>query len=341
MDATRERICAFFIENCKCGNKATVDHFLAEGVAQRTIYNAIQRVKNNVGPKRRPGSGRTAKKMPKTKVKRLHRYFDHHHGRSTRKAARKFNISKSYVHKLLKKSSIKCRKKKNIPDRTEAQAIAAKSKCSIIYKKYRNCEWILDDESYFTLSHSTMAGNDIFYSSDVSATHPNVKMKKKKKFEAKLLVWMAISKKGISEVFICPSGNAINQQIYKVQCLERRLLPFIQKHHSQDEIIFWPDLASSHYATSVCDFLMEQNVPFVEKYENPANLPECRPIEQLWSILKRKVYANAWQAQNLSQLKRRILDSIKEINTNQLEGLFDSMFRNLRDVARNGVIEKK
>lgn len=166
-------------------------------------------------------------------------------------------------------------------------------------------------------------------------------MSKKKKFEQKILVWAAISKKGISSVFTCPSGLAINQDIYREECLKRRLLPFIHKHHSQDEIIFWPDLASSHYAETVCDFMIEKKIPFVEKYENPANLPECRPIEQFWATLKRLVYVDGWQATNLAQLSLRIRSSIKKIDSNQLAELFDRMLRNLKDVGRNGVIEKR
>ena len=341
MDATRERIYQFFKKNENSGNKLTIDHFSAEGVARSTIYDVIQRVKNKISPKRRPGQGRLARKMPKAKIKRLQQYFDHKQGRSQRKAARKFEISPSYVNKLLKVSSIKCRKKKTIPDRTHLQALAAKTKCRIIYEKYRNCEWVLDDESYFTLSHSTIAGNNNFYSSDVSATPSAVKYSTKAKYEGKILVWLAISKKGISKVFTCPSGLAINQVIYKEQCLERRLIPFIKKYHSQDEIIFWPDLASSHYAETVCDFMIEKNIPFVEKFENPANLPECRPIEQFWANLKSKVYDGAWKAKNTKELELRILYCLKNIDTSALTRLFDAMVRNLYDVGHKGVIENR
>lgn len=340
-DQLRERICQFFVKNCTSGNKATLEHFTSEGVARSTIYDAIQRVKNNVGAKRRPGQGRIARKMPNKKVKRLHTYFNHHHGRSQRKAARKFNISQQYVHTLLRKGGIKCRKKKTIPDRNEDQALAAPNKCRILINKYRERQWILDDESYFTLSQSSLAGNDVYYSSDPALTPAIVKYKKKKKFEPKILVWAAMSKKGISSLFICPSGQAINQDIYREECLQRRLIPFINKLHSEDDPIFWPDLASAHYAETVCDFMIEKNISFVEKYENPANLPECRPIEMFWASLKRLVYEANWQAKNLDELELRIRYCIKKIDTNTLTKLFDSMLHNLKDVARNGVIEKK
>ena len=314
----RKRICQFFQKNSENGNKATLQHFLAEGVARSTIYDAIQRVKSGIGAVRRVGSGRIPVKMPKEKIARLARQFDHKDGKSQRSAAREYGIDQSYVCKLLKGLSIKCRTKKTIPDRTLAQAAAAKSKCRILAEKYKGFQWILDDESYFTLSHSSLSGNSFFYSTDVAKSPPNVRYVKKTKYEKKLLVWVAISSKGISEIFMLPSGQAVNQHIYKEECLQRRLIPFINKHHQEDEFIFWPDLASSHYAETVCDFMIESKINFVEKYENPANLPECRPIEQFWAILKEKVYKRNWRAKNLDQLRKRIRLMVAQVDRSLL-----------------------
>ena len=76
-------------------------------------------------------------------------------------------------------------------------------------------------------------------------------------------------------------------------------MPFITKYHSDNNYMFWPDLASSHYAKTVLNYLRAKNVNFVKKDQNPPNVPECRPIENFWGILKGKVYKNNWQAQNL------------------------------------------
>ena len=163
-ESVRNRICQFFEKNKKFGNKVTLNHFLAEGIPRRSIYNAIKRVNDGNGAERRKGSGRLAEKMPPKKIKRLQKEFDHKDGKSQRKAASKFQITQPYVCKLLKDLSIDCKTKITIPDRTEQQANDAKTKCRIISEKYINHDWILDDESYFTLSHSTIAGNNKFYS---------------------------------------------------------------------------------------------------------------------------------------------------------------------------------
>ena len=71
--------------------------------------------------------------------------------------------------KWLKKFKVHLRKKIKIPDRTEHQKKVARAKCGNLYLKNPNI-WVLDDESYFTLNHSTNNGNDKLYTSEISAT---------------------------------------------------------------------------------------------------------------------------------------------------------------------------
>jgi lipoate synthase len=48
-------------------------------------------------------------------------------------------------------------------------------------------------------------------------------------------------------------------------------------------------LAKAHYAKSIQNYLREQNINFVQEEDNPPNLPECRPIEDFWGVLKGSV----------------------------------------------------
>ena len=56
------------------------------------------------------------------------------------------------------------------------------------------------------------------------------------------------SEDGRSEPFFVPSKGNTNGAIYRKECIERRLIPFLQQHYADVDYIFWPDLASSHYA---------------------------------------------------------------------------------------------
>ena len=200
-----------------------------------------------------------------------------------------------------------CKKKKKVPKRSEAQKTNAKIKCGRIYRKYRNKDFIIDDESNFTLSHSNINGNNIYYSNNDALTPTSVKIKTKSKYEEKVLVWICISVKGVSKPYIHRSKTAISQFTYLNECIIKRLIPFIDSNHSDHNYLFWPNLASSHYSNMVVDYLNEKKVNYMPKIDNPANLPEVKVIEDFWNILKGHVYKNNWQAQNIDQLQARII----------------------------------
>ena len=101
--------------------------------------------------------------------------------------------------------------------------------------------------------------------------------------------------------------------MYIDQCLPK-LKQFIERKHTQDKIIFWPDLASSHYAKKTLNWLTEQNIPYVPKQDNPPNVPQARPIEDFWSVLKSKMYEKGWGIQNEQQLIGRIKRKLEEID---------------------------
>ena len=85
-----------------------------------------------------------------------------------------------------------------------------KPKCAALYRKYGLKDWVLDGESYFTLSNSSINGNANYYSDHKQQTPATVQYINKVKFEKKLSVWVGVSTRGISEPSVVPSGMAIN-----------------------------------------------------------------------------------------------------------------------------------
>jgi len=126
----------------------------------------------------------------------------------------------------------------------------------------------------------------------------------KEKYPKKVLFWIAICSKGLSEPFFYK--GTINQKGYKKECIQKRLIPFLIKHYPDDKYIFWPDLASSHYANTVQDFMNDNNINFLAKESNPPNAPQLRPIEKFWKNLKEKVMAKNYNPSNIEQLKKKI-----------------------------------
>ncbi len=83
--------------------------------------------------------------------------------------------------------------------------------------------------------------------------------------------------------------------------------------------------------------LEANNVPFVPKGKNPPNVPQVRPIEDIWGVLKQMVYVQNYQAKNLNQLADRIRKKVKEIDKKMLRDMMLGVRSKLRKMWREGV----
>ena len=219
-----------------------------------------------------------------------------------------------------------------------AQEIRVPKNCG---KRYRmlgdDCDIIMDDEKYFKLSGNNVLGNRYFYSTDPSTAPPDVKFQKRAKFEEKILIWVAISSKGTSSAYVHKSKQGVRQETYLTECINNRLLPFIEKHHSDGKYLFWPDLATSHYSNVVQQRLKDNHVPYVLPIENPPNVHQARPIEQVWTSFERKIYENNWEAKNIYCLARRIKQKAKDFDQDTLRRMICSVRKKLLSMWRKGL----
>ena len=116
------------------------------------------------------------------------------------------------------------------------------------------------------------------------------------------MVWQALDDTGNATDSFIFEGT-MNSELYLNECLKKRLVPFIKKHHPNSKILLWPDMATSHYAKIVTDFLEEQKIDYVKKEENLPNCPQARPIEKFWAICKREYAATNKQYNTLRNFK--------------------------------------
>ena len=132
------------------------------------------------------------------------------------------------------------------------------------------------------------------------------------------------------------SNLAINQVVY-LEILRTHLKPFIKRYYSTGGYVFWPDLPSSYYASSVQDYLKSEKVLFVPKDINPANVPKAQPIEDFWGTLKQKVYEGNWSVKNIGDLKRYISKCLKEIDLKLVQKHIETVKSRLDTIQRKGV----
>ena len=78
----------------------------------------------------------------------------------------------------------------------------------------------MDDEKYFCLNGDIMYGSALYYTDDKSKCSDDVRFIGKNKYPQKILMWFAISNRGMS---IPSKSVAINTEIYINECLQPRL----------------------------------------------------------------------------------------------------------------------
>ncbi len=79
-------------------------------------------------------------------------------------------------------------------------------------------------------------------------------------------------------------------------------------------------------------------IKVVPKELNPPNEPQVRPIENFWSILKRRVYLNGWTEESDKDLIIKIKKELKNMPTNVCQRLMSGLKTKVRKAADNGVL---
>ena len=242
----RDIIVQFYKEHSVGSKSYTVDHFIGKKMKKSTLYDILRRYVRRKTTERIKESGRIAHKLPVSKRRRVRQASNDKKGVIHRKLVAKFSVSRSYIGKVLGNQKVKYFKRQKCSDSTPEQQTRQIKCLRSMNRKLcpptSDVVIILDDESYFPLKHDEMPGNDGFYSDNKKNTPHSVKYKSKRSL---FMIWLAISERGCSEIFVKPAGLAIIGQVYFNECIRTRLVPFINQLHKDEEILFWPALASS------------------------------------------------------------------------------------------------
>ena len=322
-------VCAkCFSENCGVLSKSQiVQKFINSGVPKSTAYRFYTLFEGGDSFERKKGSGRPKIELNSNQRRKLDRMINVKVFTGYRAVGSKFNFSEHTAKRVIRESGYKIRCRKNSPKSTPEQEQRQKTRIRKLRDLSKGCLFVMEDESYFDLDGHNFFGGKRFVFKNLENVPHDVQFIEKKKFGSKLLVWLAVSERGHSEPYFHVTKGAVNQYIYRDECL-KKLYPFIESHTRQcnDKILFWPDLASSHYAKSVIEDLKKNNVHYVPKLMNPPNVPQLRPIEIFWSNLKRRVYANGFVAKNTESLINKIKKELKTFRTED----FMNLMKNLR-----------
>ena len=297
----REKILHNFTQNPN-SSKSFISKQLK--VPLRTVQRVIKKFLDTGTVKRKAGTGLNQKPKNKKLADKVIAALKRNPGLSERELAQKYQTSKSFVHRTKKKYGMIVHKKRNVPRREEKQQTTAIRRSKLLYRclvNEKSC-LIMDDETYVKVNFRSLPGHNYYSAINRNIISSKFKTIQSEKFAKKYLVWQAICQCGLrSKPFITKS--TLKSSNYIKDCLEKRLLPFVRSHSSPT--LFWPDLASCHYAKTTLKWYDDNDVRFVPKNMNPPNCPELRPIEHYWSIIKGILKKNTNEAKNLNDFKRK------------------------------------
>ena len=147
------------------------------------------------------------------------------------------------------------------------------------------------------------------------------------------MVWAAFSQRGkIPLKFV---SNRMNSADYQ-NVLRERLLPFYQPDEEfvQDNAPIHVSRTGRRVPYGTLNWLANHNIALLPW---PACSPDLNPIENLWGIMVRKVYADNRQFSNVDNLKTAISQAWDEIDQETIDNLILSMDNRIFQVInRNG-----
>ncbi len=153
-----------------------------------------------------------------------------------------------------------------------------------------------------------------------------------------MLIWQAIHQFGnTSEPYI--SEGTINAKINLEECLNKRLIPFLEEYHKKRKILIWPDLATCYYRQDVIQWMNRQNFKFAKRNENAPNVPQVKPIERYWAEFKKEFKNRKSLPKNLNGFKRVWFNISKYVANKRAQNLMQGLKRKLHAVANGGVLE--
>lgn len=303
-------------------------------VGIKAVRVAIKKYGEEVSFEDLPRSGRkkgSANPKLDTKIKQA---FAAKKGISVRDLAKKLGTSKSNVDRAKGRLMLKTYKKQKQPKRTTKQAASVQPRARKLYDTMftGNSHCILmDDETYVKLDYKTLPGPQYYTVREGEDVDEADRSIFSEKFGKKVMVWQAICSCGkYTKPFIV--NGSMNADVYVNQCLKKYLLPLIRQH--EDPVIFWPDLASCHYANLTLNWYKSENVNFVPKHMNPPNCPEIRPIERFWALMKAYLRKYVKPADTVEKFKKDWIKVSKIIADKSVQNLMKGVRGKVRKLAR-------
>ena len=140
-----------------------------------------------------------------------------------------------------------------------------------------------------------------------------------------LMVWGCFTFFNVGELVVLPHNEMMNQNSY-LELLSDYLAGCFEKC----EEVFQQDGAPCHTAKSVTQWLSDCEINFINDW--PSNSPDLSPIENLWSIIKRRLQGK--DTSTLTKLETAIKEEWLNFDHTIIENLANSLPSRLKKCIR-------
>ena len=313
----------------------TVSHFRRQGFKTGRLYYILSRYEKTGTHELRPHTGRKVKVATPQMIRKVKKHLENTTN-TIRDTAKTLGLSKSRVQEIKQMIGIKTKKCQKFPKYSKSQEMRAKTNCRKIYRRSIGKILVLDDETYVKVEPKANYGNKYFHFKDEKEVPIDIRTLPNEKYPTKYLIWQALDEFGnVSEPFI--KIGTLTSEEYKKECVEKRLLPFIKKHHSKKTVLFWPDMARIHYGKCVLNCLKDNQIDFVSWKDNAPAVPQARPIERYWSLCKRQYSKRSKEPKGLIGFTKIWKNITNTVSQTIAQSITNSMRRKLKLIGDKGV----
>lgn len=153
-----------------------------------------------------------------------------------------------------------------------------------------------------------------------------------------VMFWAAIIGDELVGPFRVADGVKMTAKLY-IEFIKEHLVAWHKKKilAFRKNMVFMHDNAPSHAARITTEYLNSVFARQGKIMHWPACSPDLNPIENLWSILKRKIYSGGRQYTSKNDLWEAVLTATNEITPDQIKNLTSSMDQRLFSlINKNG-----
>jgi transposase len=194
------------------------------------------------------------------------------------------------------------------------------------YENWTEAQWkrvLFSDECNFYLGHHGRT----YVRRPVAMSHDPKYMRQEKQLHGKVSLWGCICSEGLghAELYAGSLDSTRHRDI-----LRHSLIPSFKQFHPDGPWFFQQDNARFHTTPDTITFLHNKGVTIIEW---PPWSPDLNPIENLWNVLKERVYSRF--PQTMEEMEQFIREEHAAIDLTFISRLCSSMPRRLQLLLDN------